>query len=770
MDVSYGTRAKSATGTFRARRPAAVLWLAAGLAAMMLAAAARSTAGEKPGETGIGHRLAVLVDAYERGGFARVASDAATADVRLRTEGAAALIPVVIEPAGRFSSAVDLAAIRGLGARIDAVSRSYVRILSPPGAVRLLPSVPGVAAVRLATPARSLAAGLGSTVSEGVDLTGAGDLQAAGFDGAGVRIAVVDLGFIGLDAAQVAGELPATVHRVKGNVEGVDISGFTVHGTGVAEHVMDMAPGAELYCILVEDEVDLENAADFIRENGIHVANHSVGWVLASYYDDTGPIAGIVNRSRDVDGIFWAVAAGNDAQTHWRGDWYDADEDDTLEFAVGDEDLAIIGTAPTIQLFLNWNQYGDSRTDLDLYVLDNAGRVVAAGGSAQTGPQPPAEAVAFTWVSSEAPYSIRVHRYAGPTGDLDMTIFSFNHRLEHAVASSSLMEPADAHGAFSVGAIYRGVYDDPDPPLEAYSSRGPTNDGRLKPDIVAPDGTTSVTYGSSFGTSFSSPTTAGAAALLKQLYPSIAPPAMADTLRARAIDAGTAGPDDGYGAGRLFVSSMFDGLPAVETIEDVPGDEGLLVEIAWKRSGYDRDGSPVPVTAYDILRRAGGGWDSLATVSATGALRYAAAVQTRGDSSAAGIVWTVLRIRARTGVPGIFFESPPDSGYSVADLLTGAGDAPPAAPFVLSQNVPNPFNPSTAIRFSLRERSPVRLAVYDVGGRLVGLLVDGTLSAGPHEVRWDGRDRHGRAVASGIYFYRLAVPGEAVTRKMTLLR
>ncbi len=91
-------------------------------------------------------------------------------------------------------------------------------------------------------------------------------------------------------------------------------------------------------------------------------------------------------------------------------------------------------------------------------------------------------------------------------------------------------------------------------------------------------------------------------------------------------------------------------------------------------------------------------------------------------------------------------------------------------PNALYANTPNPFNPTTAIRFDLAEGGPVKLGVYDVSGRLVRELVDATLPAGRHDASWDGYDRNGVAVASGVYFYRLAAPGFQRTRKMTLIK
>jgi hypothetical protein len=90
--------------------------------------------------------------------------------------------------------------------------------------------------------------------------------------------------------------------------------------------------------------------------------------------------------------------------------------------------------------------------------------------------------------------------------------------------------------------------------------------------------------------------------------------------------------------------------------------------------------------------------------------------------------------------------------------------------FALAQNVPNPFNPQTTIRFSVPEGSPVRLAVFDVTGRLVRTLVDGDMAAGRHSIIWDGRDAVGRDVASGVFVCRLASAQGSLVRRMVLLR
>ncbi|MBN2226687.1 MAG: T9SS type A sorting domain-containing protein [candidate division Zixibacteria bacterium] len=88
----------------------------------------------------------------------------------------------------------------------------------------------------------------------------------------------------------------------------------------------------------------------------------------------------------------------------------------------------------------------------------------------------------------------------------------------------------------------------------------------------------------------------------------------------------------------------------------------------------------------------------------------------------------------------------------------------------LSQNHPNPFNPSTTIAYSLENRTHVELAVFNLLGQHITTLVDDIKSAGEHNTTWDGKDAGGNPVSTGIYFYRLQSDNYIATRKMVLLR
>ncbi len=112
-----------------------------------------------------------------------------------------------------------------------------------------------------------------------------------------------------------------------------------------------------------------------------------------------------------------------------------------------------------------------------------------------------------------------------------------------------------------------------------------------------------------------------------------------------------------------------------------------------------------------------------------------------------------------------------ESGPASAGTVTGAEN--PSAPpmFALHPNVPNPFNPSTLLRFDVPAGGGrITLAIYDVGGRLIDVLIDGVQPAGTGSIAWNGRDEVGRAVPAGVYLARLVGDGRLMITKMMLVR
>jgi len=116
-----------------------------------------------------------------------------------------------------------------------------------------------------------------------------------------------------------------------------------------------------------------------------------------------------------------------------------------------------------------------------------------------------------------------------------------------------------------------------------------------------------------------------------------------------------------------------------------------------------------------------------------------------------------------------FVTSSGDSMYVVYDP-TPAGDAEAPALLRLVGNAPNPFNPSTMIRFDLPEPGRWNVSIYDVEGRLQRVLLNEEWPAGRHELQWDGRDDRGESLGSGVYLVRVSGAAGNVCGKMLLLK
>jgi len=90
--------------------------------------------------------------------------------------------------------------------------------------------------------------------------------------------------------------------------------------------------------------------------------------------------------------------------------------------------------------------------------------------------------------------------------------------------------------------------------------------------------------------------------------------------------------------------------------------------------------------------------------------------------------------------------------------------------YKLEQNYPNPFNPETQIRFYLPAAGRVVMGIYNLLGQKILTLTDGRFESGSHSLVWNGNDRNGNDIASGIYFYQLKSGSFSQVKKMTLLR
>ncbi|HSG28465.1 MAG TPA: FlgD immunoglobulin-like domain containing protein, partial [Candidatus Krumholzibacterium sp.] len=126
-----------------------------------------------------------------------------------------------------------------------------------------------------------------------------------------------------------------------------------------------------------------------------------------------------------------------------------------------------------------------------------------------------------------------------------------------------------------------------------------------------------------------------------------------------------------------------------------------------------------------------------------------------------GVVWTQMTSGTTSGLLGIWGS---EGVVSDAEIPT------PVASLKMGRIHPNPFNPVTEIEYSIPARGDVEMKVYDISGRLVAVLVDRVMDAGNYRISWDGRNRKGQTVSSGVYFCRLTACGQDVSGKLVLTR
>ena len=403
-------------------------------------------------------------------------------------------------------------------------------------------------------------------VSEGVSVINADQWQAAGFTGQGVKIGILDQGFDGYRAL-LGRDLPERV-SAQSFVAGVrpDATGEQ-HGVAVAEIVYDVAPDAELFLAYYDGgDVSMGNAVDWLLEQGVQIISHSAGG-LAGPMDGSGRDAELVDRAT-AQGALWINSAGNSAHEHYRAVFADADGDAYHDFNPA-ESLLAFRPAPDrpTQIVLNWDDWPQSAEDYDLYLLDRDGVVLASSRNAQAGQRAPVEQVLYQF-EDQGTYYVAVQAVS-TTHAARLDLFIHEARsLEHASPSHSLATPADARSALAVGAVFFQ-----DNTLESFSSYGPTNDGRPKPELVGPDGVSVATYTSEafFGTSAAAPHVAGAAALVWSAHPKFDADDVRALLLANTLPIAGEAEDDAIGAGLVRLPAPpQDAVEARPTVAAAP--------------------------------------------------------------------------------------------------------------------------------------------------------------------------------------------------------
>ncbi|MFC2018850.1 S8 family serine peptidase [Chloroflexota bacterium] len=496
-------------------------------------------------------------------------------------------VRVVIECLpGQVNTATEAAI--ALGSDVEKNYRNLLQVVAPITSLTALAQSPFVSLIRMPY------YGHPEAISEGVGLINADDWNTAGYTGTGVKVAILDGGFTGYNTL-LGSELPASV-TTQSFYSGSNIYGYSSHGTACAEIVFDVAPNAEFYLVNYSTIVELGNAVDYLIAQGVDIVSYSMGYPYGGPGNGTGTINEMVDEARAA-GILWVSAIGNYAQRHWQGD-YDADILGTAfhsfnqnTFDICNRIFALSGT--DILVDLKWDDtWGASSNDYDLLLYDEGSNLVAFSANIQNGNDLPIELLGYT-ATYTGYYYIAIYTLGSPQV-VNFHLYTYYQVMEYQVPSSSFAIPADSPNALSVGAIFWNT----PTTLEPFSSRGPTKDGRIKPDLVAPDGESSATDGSSngitwtqggtgfFGTSASAPHAAGTAALVKQGYPSYTPAQVQAFLEGRATDLGSGGKDNLYGSGMLDLGLPPIVPPVAEfTADTTSGTAALTVSFTDQSTG-----------------------------------------------------------------------------------------------------------------------------------------------------------------------------------------
>lgn len=417
------------------------------------------------------------------------------------------------------------------------------------------------------------------TFGEGISVINADTWHDAGFTGKNIHIGILDLGFA--DYQGLLGyELPEEVI--------VETFGWydeeESHGTACAEIIHEIAPDARLSFAWYDgSNPAMGEAVEWLVDQNVNIISHSAGGIVGPR-DGSGWDAQLVDDLA-AQNILWVNSAGNEAKRHYRGIFTDEDGDGYHEYTSKEEMLPLYNEG-YLEVYLLWEDMWTAATqDYELYIVDAEGEPLAISEDTQDGTegQQPVEWITIEPSEAEV-YAVVVAYETERAATFDLFVLGPNVEIPDAIPGYSLGTPADAHEALAVGAI-----DWDDDRLASYSSQGPTNDGRLKPEVSAPTGISGATYGryGFDGTSASAPHVAGAAALIWQAHSEFERGDVFDYLTKNTQDLGPPGPDTAYGYGRLL-------LPAPP--------EAIIATPTATSSAPDATVTSVPATAAPILR------------------------------------------------------------------------------------------------------------------------------------------------------------------------
>jgi subtilisin family serine protease len=522
-------------------------------------------------------RLAHLATLYETEGLPKTASWAYQIALDDELEGERMRVEIELQLFADRERFLNM--LRGQGALVEVYFERWVQALVP---LPILKQIAQQTEVRLVRAPITVERDQGFIVSEGIQRSGATRWHEAGFKGSGAKIVIIDAGFEGyrkLLGSELPQEVVARSFRADGNLEAGER-----HGTAVAEIVHDMAPQAQLFLTNIRTRTEWGRAVEWAIEQGATGITSSLS-SPPECHGDSRTLGNVARRAR-AQGILWTTSAGNLGANHWGGPWRDDNQNEILNLTETDETINIRVTHDqSFFVVLTWDDpCGQSSNDYDLFLLDAQGRVVTSSTNIQNGSGIPTERIDYRPTQSGT-MQIQVRRKPGAKPVMLDIYNRYVTQVEYVIPAGSIQDPGLSAHIMAIGAINVNTG-----ALESFSSRGPTRDGRPKPDISGHNRVSTQTYGANgfAGTSASTPQVIGAAALVKSAFPNWTPEQIQQFLEARAEDRGAPGKDSDFGAGELFLGEASQAVGSLELStnllsfqakEHQPGPESQTVTI-----------------------------------------------------------------------------------------------------------------------------------------------------------------------------------------------
>ena len=363
-----------------------------------------------------------------------------------------------------------------------------------------------------------------SSQSEDLGIVSIDDEFVAQNSGKNIRVAVIDMAFDLENQKIISNVVDSKSFRFGTDNAAIDLNGLgseKIHGTAVAELVVDTAPDSNLFLYTMGNDLEFVEALDEAMTNQVDVVVIPLGWPDLPT-DGSSHITQVVSEFAE-SGIITILPAGNYGERHWEKTFTDSNENGWNEFDDLDEGLSFTITQERVQsnipikVNLLWENYNEVY-DFDMVVLDDANNIVEFSANEQgTIHDKPFEQISF-YPKVAGTYAIGVVYDGDKTPNTTLEIFSINDELEHVTTAGSVTVPTDAKGV-----IVTGAGNPESNTIESFSSQGPTNDGQSVPHVYAPGaGATIVTGDKPFqGTSASVPYLGGVVARMLEDNPSL---------------------------------------------------------------------------------------------------------------------------------------------------------------------------------------------------------------------------------------------------------